>query len=62
VVGLTSVARRATHDGGRKQPRRERHARGQTRGVTEGFALGFGWLEFLLLLSVLAAFVLRRRG
>jgi hypothetical protein len=29
--------------------------------VTEGFALGFAWLEFLLLLGVLAAFVLRRR-
>jgi hypothetical protein len=30
--------------------------------VTEGFALGFGWLEFLLLLCVLGVFVLRRRG
>jgi hypothetical protein len=29
--------------------------------VTEGFALGFGWLEFLLLLGALLAFVLRRR-
>jgi hypothetical protein len=29
--------------------------------VTEGFALGFAWLEFLLLLGVLCAFVLRNR-
>jgi hypothetical protein len=29
--------------------------------VTEGFALGFGWLIFLTLLTVLGAFVLRRR-
>jgi hypothetical protein len=28
--------------------------------VTEGFAVGFGWLEFLALLLVLAYFVLRR--
>jgi hypothetical protein len=29
--------------------------------VTEGFALGFAWLEFLLLLGVLAVHMLRRR-
>jgi hypothetical protein len=29
--------------------------------VTEGFALGFAWLEFLLLLGILAVFVLRKR-
>jgi hypothetical protein len=29
--------------------------------VTDGFALGFGWLEFLVLLGVLGYFLLRRR-
>jgi hypothetical protein len=28
--------------------------------VTEGFALGFAWLEFAVLLGVLVAFLLRR--
>jgi len=30
--------------------------------MTEGFALGFGWLVFLLLLGVLAALLLRSRS
>ena len=30
--------------------------------MTEGFALGFGWLIFLLLLFALAAALLRRRS
>jgi hypothetical protein len=29
--------------------------------VTDGFALGFGWLELLVLLGVLGYFLLRRR-
>jgi hypothetical protein len=33
---------------------------GQHAQVTEGFALGFGWLEFGLLLGVLAFFLLKR--
>jgi hypothetical protein len=28
--------------------------------MTEGFALGFGWLELLLLLCLLGYFLLRR--
>ena len=28
--------------------------------MTEGFALGFGWLVFLVLLGVLGALLLRR--
>jgi hypothetical protein len=28
--------------------------------VTEGFALGFGWLELIVLLVVLGYFLLRR--
>ena len=30
--------------------------------MTEGFALGFGWLIFLLLLAVLAVVLLRSRS
>jgi hypothetical protein len=29
--------------------------------VTDGFALGFGWLELLVLVGVLGYFLLRRR-
>jgi hypothetical protein len=29
--------------------------------VTEGFALGFGWLELLVLLGLLAWFLLREK-
>lgn len=34
---------------------------GKKPDVTEGFALGFAWLEFGLLVGLLAARVLRRR-
>ena len=29
--------------------------------MTDGFALGFGWLELVVLLGVLSYFLLRRR-